>query len=268
VRPGAANAARRLLVPAALALVLAIGLSGCGSTKGLWARIWGSSMPGPGDGAIEADADLALRAQERLDASDYVEAAQLFQQLKDQYPQSRYAMLAELRLGDAYYLNAKYIEAYGAYDSFSDRHPMNDAVPYALYQKGMCWFQRMNGIDRDQTPTIQAINDFAYLVEVYPDSRYATMAHARVAEAMNSLAGHEFYIGEYYYKRKDYAAAMRRFRGLIRAYPDSGYHPRAFTYISQYQDMLARGEIEEGNQRGAEYDSPFNVSEGSGSGLF
>jgi outer membrane protein assembly factor BamD len=256
--------AARVLALVLVAAFLAAGVSGCGSTKNLWARIWGSSEPGPGDAAIEADADLALRAQERLDASDYADAAVLFQQLKDQYPQSRYAMLAELRLGDAYYLNAKYIEAYGAYDSFTDRHPMNDAVPYALYQKGMCWFQRMNGIDRDQSPTIQAINDFAYLVEIYPDSRYSTMAHARVAEAMNSLAGHEFYVGEYYFKRKDYAAAMRRFRGLVRAYPDSGYHPRAFTYIAQYEDMLARGEIDAGNQRGAEYDSPFNVSEPQG----
>jgi outer membrane protein assembly factor BamD len=267
VRPRKWHPARRLALAAVLALACACALPGCSSTKDLWARLWGSSVPGPGDGAIEADADLALRAQERLDASDYVEAAELFQQLKDQYPQSRYAMLAELRLGDAYYLNAKYIEAYGAYDSFTDRHPMNDAVPYALYQKGMCWFQRMNGIDRDQTPTLQAINDFAYLVEVYPDSRYSTMAHARMAEAMNSLAGHEFYVGEYYFKRKDYAAAMRRFRGLIRAYPDSGYHPRAFNYISQYEDMVARGEIEEGNQRPSEYDSPFTVTDGGG-GLF
>jgi outer membrane protein assembly factor BamD len=267
VTPGRGGVARAAAL-AALAISAAVALSGCSNTKALWARMWGSSVPGPGDAAIEADADLALRAQERLDSSDYAGAATLFQQLKDQYPQSRYAMLAELRLGDAYYLNGKYIEAYGAYDSFTDRHPMNDAVPYALYQKGMCWFQRMNGIDRDQSPTIQAINDFAYLVEVYPDSRYATMAHARVAEAMNSLAGHEFYVGEYYFKRKDYAAAMRRFRGLVRAYPDSGYHPRAFNYISQYEDMLARGEIEEGNQRGAEYNSPFTVSEGTGGGLF
>jgi outer membrane protein assembly factor BamD len=258
----AASAARRLL-PVVLAMTMLAGLSGCSSTRNLWARLWGSATPGADDTIVEADADLALRAQERLDSSDYVEAARLFQQLKDQYPQSRYAMLAELRLGDSYYLNGKYIEAYGAYDSFTDRHPMNDAVPYALYQKGMCWFQRMNGIDRDQSPTIQAINDFAYLVEVYPDSRYTTMAHARVAEAMNSLAGHEFYIGEYYFKRKDYAAALRRFRGLIRSYPDSGYHPRAFNYIAQYEEMLAQGKIREGNQRGSEYDSPFTVTEGS-----
>jgi outer membrane protein assembly factor BamD len=252
----------RALAAAALLAVCAGGLTGCSNTKDLWARIWGSSTPGPGDGAIEADADLALRAQEELDASDYAEAAELFQQLKDQYPQSRYAVLAELRLGDAYFLNGKYIEAYGAYDAFSDRHPTNDAVPYALYQKGMCWFQRMNGIDRDQSPTIQAINDFAYLVEVYPDSRYSTMAHARIAESMNSLAGHEFYIGEYYFNRKDYAAAMRRFRGLIRAYPDSGYHPRAFNYIARYEDMVASGEIQpDTNLRGAEYESPFTISD-------
>jgi outer membrane protein assembly factor BamD len=235
-------------------------LSGCANTKNLWARIFGSETPGVTN-VSEADVDLAMRAQERLDADDYVEAAKLFQQLKDQYPQSKYSLLAELRLGDSYYLSGKYELAYAAYDSFINRHPINDAVPYAIYQKGMCWYQRVNGVDRDQTPTLSAIREFTYLVEVYPESQYSSMAHARMAEARNILAGHEFYVGEYYFKRKDYAAAMRRFRGLIQAYPDSGYHPRAFTYIAQYRELLDKGEIDEGNQRPSEYDNPFSVTE-------
>jgi outer membrane protein assembly factor BamD len=246
-----------------LLLLAGLSLSGCSASKDLWARVFGSSSGQSDEAAVEADADLALQAQSRLDADDYADAATLYQQLKDQYPQSPYAPVAQLRLGDAYYLNSKYVEAYGAYDSFVGRNPLNEAVPYALYQKGMCWFQRVNGIDRDQTPTTNAINDFVYLIEVYPDSPYSNMARARVEEAMNSLAGHEFYVGEYYFKRKEYAAAMRRFRGLVKAYPDSGYHPRAFEYMAKYQDMLAKGDIEAGNQRPSEYDSPFTITESS-----
>ncbi|MDR2459911.1 MAG: outer membrane protein assembly factor BamD [Deltaproteobacteria bacterium] len=253
----------RILMGTILSLFLLACLSGCANTRNLWARIWGSETPGSDYAVIEADSELAARAQERLSADDYAGAAELFQQLKDQYPQSPYAAMAELRLGDSYYLNSKYEEAYGAYDSFISRHPLHENVPYAIYQKGMCWYQRMNGIDRDQTPTVSAITEFTFLVEVYPDSPYANMAHARVAEARNSLAGHEYYVGEYYFKRKDYAAAMRRFMGLIKAYPDSGYHPRAYTYIAQYREMLDSGEIEEGNLRGSEYDNPFSVTESS-----
>lgn len=238
------------------------GLTGCTNTKNLWYRVFGPETPGL-DNVIEADTDLAMKAQGRMDADDYAEAAQIFQQLKDQYPQSKYAVYAELGLGDAYYLQAKYELAYAAYDSFINRHPENEAVPYAIYQKGMSWYQKINGVDRDQTPTLSAIKEFTYLAEIYPESKYASMAQARMTEAMNILAGHEFYVGEYYFKRKDYAAALRRFRGLITAYPDSGYHPRAFNYIAQYNDMLAKGEIGEGNQRPSEYDNPFTVQESS-----
>jgi outer membrane protein assembly factor BamD len=241
-------------------LVAPLGLTGCGKAVDYVKNIFGY---GSKSEALEGDQSgaLAAKAQERMDADDYAEAATLYQQIKDQYPYSRYAILAELKLGDAYYLNGKYIEAYGAYRSFEELHPTNDAVPYAIYQQGMCHYMRMNGIDRDQTPTLLTIQTLAHLVESYPESQYANLAKARIAEAQNNLAGHEFYIGEFYYKRKDYQAAMNRFRGLIEAYPDSGYHQRAFNYISQYRDLVAKGEIKEGNQRGSEYNSPFTISD-------
>ncbi|MDR1872872.1 MAG: outer membrane protein assembly factor BamD [Deltaproteobacteria bacterium] len=244
-----------------LLLAPTFGLTGCGKAVNYIKSAFGYGS-GETD-ALEGDqsAALAAKAQERMDADDYAEAATIYQQIKDQYPYSRYALLAELKLGDAYYLNAKYIEAYGAYRSFEELHPTNDAVPYAIYQQGMCHYMRMNGIDRDQTPTLLTIQTLAHLIESYPDNHYSTLAKARIAEAQNNLAGHEFYIGEFYYKRKDYQAAMNRFKGLIEAYPDSGYHQRAFNYIAQYRDLVARGEIKEGNQRGSEYNSPFTISD-------
>ncbi|MDR3134722.1 MAG: outer membrane protein assembly factor BamD [Deltaproteobacteria bacterium] len=211
----------------------------------------------------DASADLATRAQERMDASDFKDAAKLYQQLRDQYPYSRLAILADLRLGDAYYNDGKYIEAFAAYKTFRERHPTSDAIPYALYQQGMCYYMQMKGVDRDQTPSVIAIQYLANLVETYPDSKYAAMAKARIAEAQNNLAGHEFYVGEFYYNRKDYRAAINRFMGIITLYPDSGYHQRAYNYIAEYRDLVAKGKIDEGNQRPSEYNSPFTVTDQS-----
>jgi outer membrane protein assembly factor BamD len=193
-----------------------------------------------------------------MTADKYKEAAALWQQIKDQYPYSEYAVLAELRLGDAHFMQEKYIEALGAYEDFERLHPDNEAVPYAVYQQGMCHYFRMKGIDHDQTPTIQTIQTLARLVELYPSSRYAAMAQARIAEAQNNLAGHEFYVGEFYFRRKDYQAAMNRYLGLIQYYPDSGYHQRAINRIAQYRQLVHDGVVaEDANLRGAIYDSPF-----------
>jgi outer membrane protein assembly factor BamD len=205
--------------------------------------------------------NLASRAQQRMEADDYAEAAELWQQVRDQYPYSDLAQLATLRLGDAYYLNKKYVESFSAYKTFEQRYPLSDAIPYVLYQQGMTYYQQMMGVDRDQTPAIMVIRVMGNLVNTYPESEYAARAKARIAEAQNNVAGHEFYVGEFYFKRKDYSAAMKRFMGLIEFAPDSGYHQRAYNYIAEYRDLVARGEIDEGNQRPSEYNSPFIVTD-------
>jgi len=242
-------------------LILALTLTACGKTGSMgsyFGRLFGIQSGSDRDlGSDEAQV-LAREAQELMATDNYQDAAVLWQQLKDQYPYSQYAVLAELRLGDAHFLQEKYIEALGAYEDFERLHPDNEAVPYAVYQQGMCFYSRMQGIDRDQTPTIQTIQTMARLVELYPSSRYAAMAQARIAEAQNNLAGHEFYVGEFYFRRKDYQAAMNRYLGLIQYYPDSGYHQRAMNRIAEYRQLVADGVVEEDvNLRDTIYDSPF-----------
>ena len=240
--------ARRLFV-IILALVLT---SGCGYLG----RVFG--FQSDHDQGPDEPRRLALEAQQLMADDNYKDAAVLWQQLKDQYPYSEYAVLGELKLGDALFLQEKFIEALAAYEDFERLHPENEAVPYAIYQQGMCFYSRMRGIDRDQTPTIQTIQTMARLMDMYPSSRYAVMAQARMSEAQNNLAGHEFYVGEFYFRRKDYQAAMNRYLGLIQYYPDSGYHQRSLNRIAEYRQLVRDGVVaEDANLRDAIYDSPF-----------
>lgn len=246
-----------------LIIIMALGiLPGClgsgNSVTSTLSRWFGFQSSSDMDLGEDTPQTLAQQAQERMDADDYKDAAVLWQQLKDQYPYSQYGTLAELKLGDALFLQEKYIEALAAYEDFERLHPDNHAVPYAVYQQGMCHYMQMHGVDRDQQPTISTIQTLSRLVEMYPESEYAAAGYARISEAMNNLAGHEFYVGEFYYKRKDYAAAINRFMGLLEHYPDSGYHQRALNYIAQYKQLVAEGKVEDmTNQRDANYDSPF-----------
>jgi outer membrane protein assembly factor BamD len=73
---------------------------------------------------------LAEEGMEAFKDEDYEDAIESFQKLKDWYPFSKYAMLAELKLGDAYYHRKEYEEAIFAYEAFENLHPKNEAVPY------------------------------------------------------------------------------------------------------------------------------------------
>jgi len=213
-----------------LLILLPLLLPGCGFFKGL-------------TGEIEEPPQVLIEEGMRdLKAERYEAAAETFQELIDRHPYSRYAVLAELKMADALYLRQDYIEAVEAYKNFETLHPKNEAIPYIIFQQGMCYHRRMRSLDRDQTPALKAIQTFNRLRQAYPENKYAALAEARLVEAQNLLAGHEFYVGEYYFKKKKYRAALGRFVNLIKSFPDTGYHGPAMAYIKVCREKIAAEE--------------------------
>jgi outer membrane protein assembly factor BamD len=135
-------------------------------------------------------------------------------------------------MADTLYRRELYEEAYDAYDEFERLHPKNPAVPYALYQKGMCHFSRMRSIDRDQTPARMARDEFELLLRKYPDSEYARRARRTLTECYSSLARHELFVADFYLKKRKYRAARDRYRYLLENYPDFGQYHRALENLN------------------------------------
>ena len=92
--------------------------------------------------ASNAD-QLALNGMEAFEEEDYYNALKAFTKLKERYPYSRYAMLAELKIGDAHFHRKEYPEAIAAYEEFATLHPKNEAIPYVLYQIGACYYAQL-----------------------------------------------------------------------------------------------------------------------------
>lgn len=176
--------------------------------------------------------ELALEGRERLNRKDYRGALESFQKLKDWYPFSKYAILAELKIGDAHYFRKEYEDAILAYEEFENLHPRNEAIPYVIYQIGMCYFKRLRSIDRDQTMAQNALKVFQKLIRKYPDTIYARKAQNHINICIKNLAEHEFYVGVFYYKSKHYKAALERFKTVVCEYPDTGVHHKALRYIA------------------------------------
>ena len=222
------------LVMLAVVALLLTSLTGCSAFKGLF---------GDSGQTIEVPPqELAQLGMEALQAERYTTAVQHFQDLRDRYPYSRYAILAELKLADANYLAGNYIEAADAYAQFEQLHPNNEAIPYVIYQQGMSFFQQMPEYNRDQSPTIRAIQTFTRLRQTFPDSRFSAMAEGRLTEAQKTLAAHEFFVGEFYFRTEQYNAALGRFTNLLKAFPDAGYHNQAMNYIILSRQKLAEEE--------------------------
>lgn len=176
---------------------------------------------------------------DKYESGDYQGARDAFEKLKDWYPYSEYAKLAELKIADANYRLGNYEEAIFAYEEFESLHPRNEAIPYVVYQMGMCYFEEIDTPDRDQVATRKALDIFARLVRDYPNDPYAVKAQEKINHCLRSLAESELRIGLFYYNAGHYKAALRRFKNVLSRYPDVGVHQEALRHIMMAEEALA-----------------------------
>ncbi len=186
--------------------------------------------------------ELAAEGMDAYDFGNYKTAIEHFEKLKDWYPYSRFAILAELKIADAHYRLEEYEEAIAAYESFENLHPRNEAIPYVIYQIGRCYFDRLDTVDRDQTYAAKALEVYSRLIGRFPEDEHARKAAAHVKDCWKSIAGHEFYVGRYYYHQDRPKAALARFQNVISGYPDVGIHHMALQYIADCEARVARSE--------------------------
>jgi outer membrane protein assembly factor BamD len=215
-------------------LILFVG-SGCTAFKKSWNAIIGKDETGTAQ-------ELAWDGMDVYEDGAYKDAIEYFQKLKDWYPFSKYAILAELKIADSHYHLKQYDEAVFAYEEFEKLHPRNEAVPYVIYQIGLCYYDQIDTIDRDQTPARKALETFQRLYKQFPDHQYARSGNEHIPKCLKSLAGNEYYIGVFYYKSKHYQAALQRFMAVLSNYPDVGYHQKALQFIAKCEASIAAEE--------------------------
>jgi outer membrane protein assembly factor BamD len=201
----------------------------------------GCSWLGGNQGPNEKPAhELVQEGMESYKKGNYTAAITSFEQLKDWYPFSKYAILAELKIADAHYHLGQYAEAVMAYEEFEQLHPRNEAAPYVIYQTGRCYYDQIDTIDRDQTPAKKALDIFQRLNRQHPADPYAQQARIHSIKCLQSITGHELYVGKFYFKSKHYKAALNRFTAVVTQYPDVGAHHQALGYIAQCEALVAR----------------------------
>ena len=178
-------------------------------------------------------ADLMEQGEELFDSGRYAESGMVFQAVKDRYPYSGYAAMAEVRLADGHYERQEFEDAYIVYDDFERLHPKNEDIPYVMYQKAMCEFEQITAMDREQSHAIRARREFLRLIRRFPENVYADKAKKHLRQALVYLTEYELSVGHFYFKMGEYEAALNRYTHLIKRYPDIGYYHEALEYISK-----------------------------------
>ena len=203
---------------------------------------------------LPTDKGLYEEAKELQSRADYESARDKFDELVATYPASAYSQQGMLDLSYLHYSRGEYENARDVADRFMLAYPDHDSVGYALYLKGLAYFQdEQNIIDRIgfQDPTErnpesmrQAFATFKQLTEQYPRSRYAEDAAARMRYLINALSRGEVHIANYYLRRGAPLAAVGRAKRVLENYPDSAAAEdalqvlaRAYRFMGAEEDM-------------------------------
>lgn len=202
-------------------------------------------------------------AQEFEKDERYEEAIRRFQEVKNKFPYSKYATMAELSLADVYYKQESFPEAQVAYQAFKDLHPKHAQTDYVTYRLGMSYFMQLPPtIDRDLTLAQSAILHFDDLEKQFPQSTYLKEAKEKRAEAVKMQAEKEQYIADFYFRKELFDSAMARYEGLVRQFPGLGYDAKALSRVSICAAKL--GDMEKARKTLAELKNKFpNTPEAS-----
>lgn len=237
-----------LVFPISMIILLFLLLSGCAKLPQPL-KVWQAR-----EVKVKEEAplfELVQRAERYFQRGQYDLAYQYYEEVKNKYPGTPEAILAELRLGDTKFWAGEYLEAITLYEEFEKFYPTNEAIPYVIFQIATSYYKLRQPPDRDQSFTKKAIENYQRLLQNFPQSPYSLEAEKRIRELRELLAEHELYVATFYHKIKYYRGAYQRLLRLIEIYPETRTAQYAKNLLEKYyRDSLKETEeINKGTKR-------------------
>ncbi len=171
---------------------------------------------------------LYEKANRLLLGGDYRGAVRYYEALEARFPFSEQSRQARIDIIYAYYRSRQTESAVDAADQFVRENPTHPRVDYAMYVKGLAYFERSPNFlerwfntdltERPPQDVRRSFQAFQTLIERYPASEYALDARQRMIFLRNRLAEYEVHIADYYLRRQAWVAAIARSRYCIENY--------------------------------------------------
>lgn len=186
--------------------------------------------------------------EELLKDGSYPEAQKFFDYVRTKFPFSKYAALADLRGADAKFKQGQFAEAADAYANFVKLHPTHEDVDYAEFRIGESYYKDAPSefalfppaYEKDLRQVKKASDALHAFLTRHPTSKWVPDANKLLAQVDDRLAAHEWYVGEFYFKRGYWAGAAGRYEAVADKYPASKHAPESL--LKAARSWVATGE--------------------------
>jgi outer membrane protein assembly factor BamD len=221
---------------ALVALVVPFALAGCQSKDG---KIDYASYVEE----LEPADVLYNQGLANLKAGRLGEASKKFASIDRQHPYSEYARKAMVMGAFTNYRQGNYDEAILTSKRYVTLYPTTEEAAYAQYIVGLSYTKQISDVTRDQKESALAIQAFQDVIDRFPESEYVDDAQQNLRFARDQLAGKEMQIGRYYQERREYIAAIKRFRNVVEQYANTRHVEEALARLTE--TYLAMGIVGE-----------------------
>jgi outer membrane protein assembly factor BamD len=144
------------------------------------------------------------------------------QTLMNTYESSEYMAKAKLAVADSWYREGGangLAQAEAEYKDFILFYPNMEEAAEAQNRVCQIHYKQMEKSDRDWTQTLRAEDECRQLLVQFPNSKFAPQTAQLLRNIQESLADHEFVVGNFYWKREMNPAAANRLTALVDQYP-------------------------------------------------
>ena len=205
----------------------------------------GSSVAGKGSGGkLPPGADAQQAYEKALLAfrrGDCLSSEPQFREIRREFPYSRFAALAELRVADCLFKDEKYPESIQMYRQFVRARPSHPEIPYARFRIAEAYFQQVPSgwfmtppsYQRDLSAARDSLVQLRRFVVDYPDDDRVPEANQLIEQCMDLLAQHELWVAKFYLKRDAYRGVISRLKGMLASYPGTPAEPEALLLLGE-----------------------------------
>jgi outer membrane protein assembly factor BamD len=174
---------------------------------------------------------LYNQALANMAAGRMKEASKKFDAIDRQHPYSEYARKSMVMGAFANYRQGNYEDSINAAKRYVSLYPSSPDAAYAQYIIGLCYFRQIRDVTQDQKESRRAIEAMQEVVDRWPDSEYVDDAKEKIRYARDQLAGKEMQVGRYYLERREYIAAVKRFRYVVEQYSNTRHIEEALARL-------------------------------------
>ena len=161
------------------------------------------------------------------------DAAKKFTDLGKQYPGSDWARKGLIMTTYAEYQAGDYTSAETSAQRYVKEYPKTSEAAYALYLEASSYYAEIPDISRDQDRAAKALEAFKKVVQDYPNSEYVSDAKFKIQVTSDQLAGKEMSVGRFYLNRRNYTAAINRFRAVLSNYQTTRHAEEALYRLTE-----------------------------------